>query len=295
LPYPAQSAKFLLGLAAKIREIAMPQPHLDRQGPLKGRVALVTGASRGIGEAIAARLAMAGANVAVSARTAAAGESRLPGSLADTLERIRKAGGEVVAIKADLAQAAERERLVEETVAAFGPVDILINNAAITYFAPIAQFTEKRLKLMMEVQVFAPFHLAQLVLPSMKERRTGWIVNISSGAGLHPKAPYRAGAVGGTVYGMCKAALERFTTGLAAEVHGDNIAVNAVSPGLVATPGVAVHGLITDATRSRVQPIEFIAEAVYRLASGDPATLTGRIAYAEPFLKELGVAPSALV
>ena len=82
----------------------------------------------------------------------------------------------------------------------------------------------------------------------MRERKQGWIVNISSGAAFHPKPPYDAGAGrGGTVYGMCKAALERFTTGLAAEVYADGIAVNVVSPGLVATPGVAVHGLINEA------------------------------------------------
>ncbi len=273
----------------------MSDPRINPQGPLKGRVALVTGASRGIGEAIAARLAMEGAKVAVSARTAEPGESRLPGTLADTVARLRAAGGEAVLIKADLAQAAERERLVEETINAFGPIDILINNAAITYFAPVANFTEKRFKLMMEVQVYAPFHLCQLVLPLMKARRRGWIVNISSPAGLHPKPPYAGRAHGGTVYGMCKAALERFTTGLAAEVHADNIAVNVVSPGLVDTPGVAVHGLINEATRDRVQPIEFIAEAVYQLASGDPSTVTGRIEYAEPFLKSLGLTPSALI
>jgi NAD(P)-dependent dehydrogenase (short-subunit alcohol dehydrogenase family) len=264
-------------------------------GPLKGRVALVTGASRGIGEAIAVRLAMEGARIAVSARTAEAGESRLPGTLGDTVERIRRAGGEAVLIKADLAQAREREALVEQVTDALGDIDILINNAAITYFTPVADFTEKRFKLMMEVQVYAPFHLAQLVLPAMKARRQGWIVNISSGAGIDPKPPYTARGRGGTVYGMCKAALERFSTGLASEVFEDGIAVNAVSPGLVDTPGVAVHGLINDATRDRVQPIEYIAEAVYRLASGDPATLTGRVAYAEPLLKELGLQPSGLV
>ena len=117
--------------------------------------------------------------------------------------------------------------------------------------------------------MFAPFHLSQLVLPSMKERHTGWIVNISSGAAFHPKAPYAAQAGrGGTVYGMCKAALERFTTGLAAEVNGDGVAVNVVSPGLVETPGTLLHNLVNDATRSRVQPIEYIAEAIYQLCQG---------------------------
>lgn len=267
---------------------------INQNGPLKGRVALVTGASRGIGEAICARLAQEGASVVASARTAESGESRLPGTLHDTVDRIRNAGGEAAFIKADLANAADRERLVEEATALYGPVDILINNAAITYFIPVEEFPEKRFKLMMEVQVYAPFHLAQLVMPGMREKGGGWIVNISSPAGIHPKQPYGRGR-GGTVYGMCKAALERFTTGLASEVYDENIAVNVVSPGLVDTPGVAVHGLINEQSKDRVQPIEFIAEAVYRLASGDPKTMTGRVDYAEPLLKELGVRPAELV
>jgi citronellol/citronellal dehydrogenase len=268
---------------------------MNPNGPLRGKVALVTGASRGIGEAIAVRLAMEGARVVVSARTEKEGESRLPGTLGDTIARIRKAGGEATLIKADLAQARERERLVDEAKAAYGPIDILINNAAITYFMPVDDFPEKRFKLMMEVQVYAPFHLAQLVLPTMRAKKQGWIVNISSPAGIDPKPPYQGAGRGGTVYGMCKAALERFSTGLASEVYGDGIAVNVVSPGLVATPGVAVHGLINERTKDRVQPIEFIAEAVYRLASGDPSKMTGRIDYAEPFLKEQGITPSPLV
>ncbi|WP_333587048.1 SDR family NAD(P)-dependent oxidoreductase [Phenylobacterium sp.] len=267
---------------------------LNPNGTLKGKVALVTGASRGIGEAIAARLAMEGAKIVVSARTAQEGESRLPGTLSDTVERLKAAGAEAVLVKADLAQAAERERLVEEAEAAFGPVDILINNAAITYFMPVQDFTEKRFKLMMEVQVYAPFHLAQLVMPGMRAKGWGSIVNISSPAGIHPKPPYRGGR-GGTVYGLCKAALERFTTGLASEVQEDGIAVNVVSPGLVDTPGVAVHGLINEQSKDRVQPIEFIAEAVYQLAKADPKTMTGRVDYAEPLLSELGIKPSPLI
>jgi NAD(P)-dependent dehydrogenase (short-subunit alcohol dehydrogenase family) len=267
---------------------------INPNGSLQGRTAVVTGASRGIGEAIAARLAMEGARVVCSARTAESGESKLPGTLHETVDRIRKAGGEATFVKADLSDAGERERLIEQAVETYGPVDILINNAAVTFFIPVETFPEKRFKLMMEVQVWAPFHLSQLVLPSMRERRQGWIVNISSPAGLHPKMPYtRRG--GGAVYGMCKAALERFTTGLASEVYDDNIAVNVVSPGLVDTPGVAVHGLINEQTRNRVQPIEYIAEAAYRLASGDPRTMTGRIDYAEPFLKELSIQPAELV
>lgn len=267
---------------------------VNPNGTLKGKTALVTGASRGIGEAIAVRLAMEGARVVVSARTAEAGDSKLPGTLHDTIARIRTLGGQAAFVKADLSSEADRIRLVEEATQAFGPIDILVNNAAVTFFIPVETFPKKRFDLMMEVQVWAPFHLSQLVLPSMRERKSGWIINISSPAGLHPKQPYvRRG--GGAVYGMCKAALERFTTGLASEVHEDGIAVNVVSPGLVDTPGVAVHGLINAQTKDRVQPIKFIAEAVYQLAKGDPKTMTGRIDYAEPFLKELGITPEELV
>jgi len=268
----------------------MTQPEIDPHGPLNGKVVLVTGASRGIGEAICARLAMAGAAVVATARTAGEGESKLPGNLQDTVERLRTAGADARFIKADLALASDRERLIDES----GPVDVLVNNAAITYFIPVEEFPEKRFKLMMEVQVYAPFHLAQLVIPGMRARGGGSIVNISSPAGIHPKQPYTNNP-GGTVYGMCKAALERFTTGLASEVLKDGIAVNVVSPGLVDTPGVAVHGLINDRTRDRVQPVEYIAEAVYRLATSDPKETTGRIAYAAPFLEELGITPSALI
>jgi citronellol/citronellal dehydrogenase len=274
----------------------MAEAKVNQNGALAGKVAIVTGASRGIGAAIAARLAQEGAKVVASARTADEGESRLSGTLTETIARIEKAGGEARFVKADLASKEDRERLYETTVASYGPVDILVNNAAVTYFIPVVDFPEKRFKLMMEVQVYAPFHLSQLVLPSMKERHTGWIVNISSGAGIHPKPPYAARAGrGGTVYGMCKAALERFTTGLASEVAEDGIAVNVVSPGLVETPGTLLHNLVNDQTRARVQPIEYIAEAVFQLSTGDYRTMTGRIDYAEPLLKELELEPAGII
>jgi citronellol/citronellal dehydrogenase len=261
---------------------------------LDGKVAIVTGASRGVGAATALMLAERGCKVVCAARATDAAPVPIPGTIDETVRRIREAGGEAIAVPTNLAKDAEVERMITSTVEQLGPVDILVNNAAITYFMPVTEFPEKRFKLMMEVQVHAPFHLAQLVLPAMREKKQGWIVNISSGAGLHPKLPYtRRG--GGTVYGMCKAALERFTTGLASEVYDDGIAVNVVSPGLVDTPGVAVHGLINEATKDRVQPIKFIAEAVYRLATADPKTMTGTINYAEPFLKSIAIEPAELV
>lgn len=266
---------------------------VNKDGVLAGKVAVVTGASRGIGEAIALRYAMEGAKVVVSARTVEEGDHPLPGSINSVVDRIRKAGGEAVAVRCDLANADDREALINAAEEAFGPVDILVNNAAITYFIPVDSFPRKRMDLMFEVQVFAPFHLAQLVLPKMRERKSGWILNISSHAALHPQLT--AAGRGGTVYGMCKAALERFTTGLAAEAHSDKIGVNVISPGLVATPGVLHHGLITEANKDATTPVEHMAEACLRLVHGDPSQLSGRITYAADMLKEFDLTPAELL
>jgi NAD(P)-dependent dehydrogenase (short-subunit alcohol dehydrogenase family) len=266
---------------------------VNRNGVLAGKVAVVTGASRGIGEAIAIRYAMEGAKVVVSARTVEEGDHIFPGSINSVVKRIKDAGGEALAIRSDLSSHEDRETLIKATEDAFGPVDILVNNAAITFFIPVDEFPEKRMKLMFEVQVFAPFHLAQLVLPKMRERRSGWILNISSHAALHPalKTPGR----GGTVYGMCKAALERFTTGLASESAMDNIGVNVISPGLVATPGVIHHKLINESNKDMATPVEHMAEACLRLVHGDPAQISGKITYAVDVMKEYSLQPAELL
>ena len=252
----------------------------------EGRVALVTGASRGIGAAIAERLAEAGAKVAVSARTLDR-DPKYEGSLTETVERIRAAGGEAVAVQADISKSDDRRRMVAETVEALGPIDILVNNAAVTFFLPFDEFPEKRYQLMFEVQVRAPYELAQLVVPSMRERKRGWILNITSRAGVHPQGPpfddiYKSGF---TVYGMVKAALDRFTTGLAAEVYDDGIAVNSLAPwDNVMTPGAGAHDLVEG---FRIEGPELIAQAALALCTGDPAKLTGRVAYSQPLLAEL--------
>ena len=266
---------------------------VDKNGVLAGQVALVTGASRGIGEALAKRYAMEGARVVVTARTVNESDHYLPGTISETVANIVDAGGEAVAVRADLANAEDRHNLIKAAEAAFGPVDILVNNAAITYFIPVSEFPEKRFRLMMDVQVWTPFELSQLVLPSMRERGAGWILNISSGAALHPEktTPGR----GGAVYGMCKAALERFTTGLAQEMYEENIAVNVISPGLVATPGVMHHKLINESNKDRVMPVEVMAEACLRLCHGDPKELTGRIDYADQVVEEFGLQPVDLI
>jgi citronellol/citronellal dehydrogenase len=259
-------------------------------GLLDGRVAIVTGASRGIGAEIARRFGAEGAAVAVAARTAEPGVSPFAGTIAETAEQIQAAGGAAVAITADLAKPQDRERLIAETISRLGQPDILVNNAAVTYFTRVEDFTAKRYALMFSVQVEAAFQLAQLVMPGMREHGGGWILNISSGAARHPVIPPGPFAGrGGTVYGMCKAAIERFSTGLAAELYPDNIAVNALSPTqVVPTPGTVFHHL-TSEDDPNAEPPSVMAEAALMLCHRDPRSLTGKVTYSQQLLAELGV------
>ena len=260
-------------------------------GQLEGRVAVVTGGSRGIGEAIAVRYAMEGARVALAARTVNEGDHRLlPGSLTGVTARIEAAGGTALPVTCNLVSAEDRERLIETTEAELGPVDILVNNGAVTWYNDTDTFDAEKERVMFEIQVHAAVHLSQLVAPGMSERGWGAIVNMSSGAALHPSLD--ADIHGSTIYGMCKSALERFSTGFAAEQRA--IAVNAIQPGLIATPGVAYFGLITDANRDRVTPVEHVAEACLRLAVREPSMISGRIVTTPQMLEEFGLTPAEL-
>ncbi len=258
-------------------------------GALDGKVALVTGASRGIGAAIATRFAAEGAAVAVTARTLDE-HPRLPGSLHETVAAIERGGGRATAIAADLADTAARAEIVPQVEAALGPVDVLVNNAAAAFYLPIDDFPQKRRRLLFELNVHAPVDLCLAVLPRMRREHRGWIVNVSSVTSRHPKAgvalPPTAAA---TMYGASKAALERFTTGLAAETYADGIAVNSVAPvAAVRTPGAqALVGELMDARPDLVEPVEVLVEAVLALATCEPGALSGRVVLSQTFLDEI--------
>src|ERR1700751_3048456 len=153
---------------------------------LKGKIAIVTGASRGIGKAIAELFAREGAKVVCSARTLKEGEHPLEGSLETTVAGIKKAGYEASAITCDVSADTDSEKLVAETLKLYGPVDVLVNNAALTYFIPVKDFPPKRWMRSFAVNLHAPFILSHLVLQDMIPRKSGSIVNISAGCPIRP-------------------------------------------------------------------------------------------------------------
>ncbi|WP_210717336.1 SDR family NAD(P)-dependent oxidoreductase [Amycolatopsis acididurans] len=264
---------------------------------MDGRVAIVTGASRGIGQSIAERIAGEGASVALVARTALPGTSRLPGSIEEVVERIRSSGGKAEAIQADLTSPEDVETVVARAEEALGPVDTLVNNAGVNFYGPALEITTSRFGVMLQLMVHAPFRLCQLAARGMVERRRGWIVNITSKQARHPMGPpYPDWAKDGCVpYGMCKSALDRLTTGLAAELYGTGVSVNSLgTSGLVMTPGVAVVSPHTP-ENAPVEPGDAMADAALRLCTSAPDTATGQIVYSmESFGRPFPDGPWAL-
>ena len=205
-------------------------------GKLDGKVCVVSGASRGIGKSIAEVFAAEGGKVICAARTLKEGDHPLEGSLEHTVNGIKEAGGEAAAVAVNISEYDECVRLIDETHNIYGDIDVLCNNAALTYFIPIKDYPIKRWHRSFAVNMHAPFYLSQLVLKDMLPKKAGSIVNISSGAAIGPgRGPYEDTQTrgGGTLYGAEKAALERFTQGLAAEVFSDGISVTCLSPSQV--------------------------------------------------------------
>jgi 7-alpha-hydroxysteroid dehydrogenase len=273
-------------------------------GRLDGRAAIVTGASRGLGRAIALALASEGAAVAVVGRTENVWDERLPGTIGETVADIESAGGRAVAIRADLLDRDDIAQLVAQARDALGPITILVNNAAFTAPGrppkpgdPDVKARAKAAKTLpgaakpgwppllgtplgayrrhFEIAVFAAYELIQLVCPDMIAADSGSIVNITSAASRLPgDGPYldRSGGVL-PGYGGSKAALEHLTWCAAYDLQGHNIAVNALSPSKpIMTPGLSYYAPDFD----DVAQAEEFAQAAVELALADPEVVTGR-------------------
>lgn len=239
---------------------------------LAGKVSIVTGASRGLGQYVAEGYAREGATVVVAARTEQVKDERLPGTIYETAERIQSAGGRALAVRCNVAEVADCEALVRRTLETYGRVDILVNNAAVQPPGTLSTIQLRHWDLEQRVNLNGPFYATRAVLDAMRQQGSGCIINISSVGADHA----RAGRPGH--YGLMKAMLESMTIVFATELADDGIAVNALKPlGAVDTPGlrfarVARGSAIPDDLPG---PADFV-EASIILATATPQTLTGQ-------------------
>lgn len=236
---------------------------------LGGKVALVTGASRGIGAGIAERLAAQGARVIVNHRTSAQRAE-------EVVERIRQAGGEAVVIQADVSQGSEAQRLIKEAIGSWEGLDILVNNAGTTRDMIIMMLKEDDWDTVIRTNLNSVFYCSKAAVRHMMRKRYGRIINITSVVGL-------AGQSGQTNYAASKAGIIGFTKSLAKEVGSRGITVNAVAPGFVPT---ALTDVLSEEQRAlaiemtplgRLGSVEDVANAVAFLASDEASYITGQV------------------
>ena len=242
---------------------------------LAGRVALVTGASRGVGQAVACELARRGANLVLAARSVDEAAAGIPGTLQDTARQVREQGAEALTVGADLNDPDSVSALAQAAVAWKGRVDVLVNNAAFMGRAAYHSLDEldlRNFQRQFNVNVTAGFILAKAVVPGMRERGEGVVVNVTSGAGL-----IGVYDTPGIAYGSTKAAVNRLSTLLARDLGVDGIAVFAVDPGYTRTYLVEQTAAQVGLDAANAHPPEVPASVIADLIEADIAVSTGRV------------------
>ena len=234
---------------------------------LVDKIAIVTGASRGLGKAMAIELAREGASVAVAARTVEAGKGPLPGTIHETVNEIKKLGGKAMAVRCDVSKEEDVVLMVDQVEREYGTVDIMVNNAGVTTPESFLKLTTKKWDLVMNVNLRGTFLCTKAVLPQMVEKRSGSVINLSSILAKTVKFSIP--------YGATKAAIERYTLGLAKEMKKFNIAVNALRPDFTVTE--AVETFLQDVDTSDWQQPEMWGKYTALVAAQHAETLTGRI------------------
>jgi NAD(P)-dependent dehydrogenase (short-subunit alcohol dehydrogenase family) len=245
---------------------------------LAGKVAIVTGSSRGIGKAIALELAHEGAALVVAARTVAKGQGSLPGSIYETVEEINSFGGQAIGISCDVSQEEQVQDLMKQTEMHYGKVDILINNAGIATPESFLSLPTKKWDLVIAVNLKGTYLCTKAVLPGMIARNSGHIINMSSVLARR--------STHSIPYGVSKAAIERFTVGLARELKGYGIAVNALCPDFTKTE--AALSLTGDADTNNWQSPEMWGRYAVLVSVQNAESLTGRILDEETLKKLVG-------
>jgi citronellol/citronellal dehydrogenase len=248
---------------------------------LRGRTAFISGASRGIGKAIALRLAAEGANVVITGKTVEPHRT-LPGTIYTAAEEIRTAGGSAIAIAMDVRDEAQVETAVHRAMEEFGRIDILVNNASAISLTGTAATPMKRFDLMHQVNVRGTYLCTQKCLPHLKRAAGAHVLNIAPPLNLTPRwfAPHAAYSI--SKYGMSLCAL-----GMAEEFRADRIAVNALWPRTIID--TAALALVPGVDRSRGRTPAIMADAAREILTRDPATCTGRFFVDEDVLREAGV------
>ncbi len=240
---------------------------------LQSKVAIVTGASRGIGKAIAIGFAQEGVRVVVAARSEEE-KKELPGTIYKTAEEIQNMGGSALPIRCDVTDEASVNEMVQKTVAEFGRIDILVNNAGVAFYYPVVETPLQRWELVLRVNLTGAFLCTKAVLPKMIQQKSGSIINISSLA-----ANERDGATisTGLAYAVAKAGLDRLTYGLASEVGKFNIAVNCLKPQRVVDTEGMRFWVKEEERKDWVSPEKMVKCAIF-LAQQDASGVTGTVA-----------------
>jgi len=250
---------------------------------LDGKVAIVTGASRGIGRNIAVALADAGCAVVIAARSVEE-NVKLPGTIHAVAARIEAAGGKALALACDVTSEESIAATVTATLERFGRIDCLINNAGVMWLAKTEQTPLKRWDLVVRVNLTGTFLFTKAVLPAMRAQKGGSLVAITTN-GVQMIDAAKSG--GSNAYWVSKAAVERLYAGLASELAADGIAVNCLAPsGVVLTEGWEFASGGTKIPEEYVEAPEVMGEAAVLLAGQDAAGITGRVLYSRQLLDE---------